>query len=106
VNELIEAAPAETQADAAAKLVALKQEAAKGNDANDGMIVKLVDGLVALMVGLIPTERNGQPIPADASDAIERSFADVAGCWPPSSGHDGLSARRGPLCHIDLLQRG
>jgi hypothetical protein len=47
--EVIGAAPTEKRAEAEAKLVALKQEAAKGKDANDGVIAKLVDGLVKLV---------------------------------------------------------
>ena len=49
--EAIRAAPAETRAEAEAKLVALKQETAKGEKANDGVIAKLVDGLVGLVPG-------------------------------------------------------
>ncbi len=54
LRPLIEAigdAPAEKRAEAEAKLAALKQEAAKGKDANDGVIAKLVDGLVGLVPG-------------------------------------------------------
>ena len=51
LSEAIGAAPAEVRAEAEAKLAALKQEAAKGKDANDGVIAKLVDGLV----GLVPS---------------------------------------------------
>jgi hypothetical protein len=39
------------QSEAEAKLVALKQEAAKGEDANDDVIAKLIDGLVKLAPG-------------------------------------------------------
>ena len=49
--EAIRAAPAEKRADAEEKLVGLKQEAAKGKNANDGTIAKLVDGLVGLVPG-------------------------------------------------------
>jgi hypothetical protein len=49
VLEAIKAAPSGAQPDAEAKLTALKQEAAKGKDANDGTIAKLVDGLVGLV---------------------------------------------------------
>ena len=49
--EAIGAAPAEVRSEAEAKLAVLKQEAAKGKDANDGMIAKLVDGLVGLVPG-------------------------------------------------------
>ena len=49
VIEAIGAAPAEVRAEAEAKLAALKQEAAKGKDANDGTVAKLVDGLVGLV---------------------------------------------------------
>jgi hypothetical protein len=37
--------------DAAAKLAALKSEAAKGKNADDGVVAKLVDGLVGLVPG-------------------------------------------------------
>jgi hypothetical protein len=43
--------PHQAQSEAKAKLVALKQEAAKGKDANDGVIAKLIDGLVELVPG-------------------------------------------------------
>jgi hypothetical protein len=49
VTEAIGTAPAEARAEAEAKLAALKEEAAKGNDANDGVVAKLVDGLVELV---------------------------------------------------------
>jgi hypothetical protein len=45
----IGAAPAEKRAEAEAKVIALKQEAAKGKDADDGVMAKLVDGLVGLV---------------------------------------------------------
>jgi hypothetical protein len=49
--EAVKTAPAEKQAEANAKVAALKEEAAKGKDANDGVIAKLVDGLVGLVPG-------------------------------------------------------
>jgi hypothetical protein len=49
VHEAIRAAPTEGRAEAEARLAALKQEAAKGKDADDGVIAKLVDGLVSLV---------------------------------------------------------
>lgn len=49
--EAIGTAPAEIRSEAEAKLAALKQEAAKGKAANDGVIAKLVDGLVGLVPG-------------------------------------------------------
>jgi hypothetical protein len=51
VIEAIRAVPAEKRADAEAKLATLKEEAAKGKDANDGVIARLVDGLVGLVPG-------------------------------------------------------
>jgi hypothetical protein len=42
-------APAEKRAEAEAKLAALKEEARKGKDANDSVIAKLLDGLIALV---------------------------------------------------------
>ena len=40
------------RSEAEAKLAALKQEASKGKDANDGVIAKLVDRLVGLAPGV------------------------------------------------------
>lgn len=51
VLEAIRAAPPQAQAEAETKLAALKQEASKGKDANDGVMAKLVDGLVTLIPG-------------------------------------------------------
>jgi hypothetical protein len=51
LRALIAAAPAELQPEAAEKLEALTQEAAKGPEANDGAMARAVDGLV----DLIPT---------------------------------------------------
>lgn len=45
----VEAAPAENRAEAAAQLAALKDEVAKGKDADDGVVAKLVDGFVSLV---------------------------------------------------------
>ena len=61
LSNAIEAAPAEARTEADAKLAALKQEAAKGKGADDGMIAKLVDGLV----GLVP----------NAATAVVSAFA-------------------------------
>ena len=49
--EKVGAAPAEVRPQAEAKLTALKEEAAKGTDAADGVLAKLVDGLVELVPG-------------------------------------------------------
>jgi hypothetical protein len=51
--EAIKTAPAEVRPGAEAKLVALKQEAAKGEKANDSTVAKLVDGLVGLVPGAV-----------------------------------------------------
>jgi hypothetical protein len=51
LSKAVEAAPAEVRTEADAKVKALKEEAAKGKGANDGVIAKLVDGLV----GLVPS---------------------------------------------------
>jgi hypothetical protein len=51
VTDAIGAAPAEKRADAEAKLAGLKEEAAKGKEANDGVIARLLDGLVELVPG-------------------------------------------------------
>jgi hypothetical protein len=53
VLEAIRAAPPQAQPEAEAKLAALKQEAAKGRDANDRTIADLVDGLVKLVPGAV-----------------------------------------------------
>jgi hypothetical protein len=51
--EAIGSAPAEKRAAAEAKLMALKQEAAKGQKAKDRVIGDLVDGLVKLVPGAV-----------------------------------------------------
>jgi hypothetical protein len=61
VLDAVKAAPAQARPEAEANLAALKQEAAKGKDANDGVIAKLMDGLV----GLVPT----------AASAVVSAFA-------------------------------
>jgi hypothetical protein len=47
LDDALKGAPPE----AAAKLAALKTEAAKGKEADDGVVAKLVDGLVGLVPG-------------------------------------------------------
>lgn len=47
--DAIQAALPEVRPEAEAKLAALKQEAAKGNDANDGVMAKLLGGLADLV---------------------------------------------------------
>jgi hypothetical protein len=59
--EAVKSAPAEARPEAEAKLAALKQEAAKGEKADDGIMAKLVDGLV----GLVPA----------AASAVVSAFA-------------------------------
>ena len=49
LSKAVEAAPAEVRAEADAKVKALKEEAAKGKGASDGVMAKLVDELVALV---------------------------------------------------------
>jgi hypothetical protein len=53
VAEAIRSAPSEKQAEAEAKLDELKREAAKGEDADDGVVARLVDGLVSLVPGAV-----------------------------------------------------
>jgi hypothetical protein len=53
LSEAVEAAPAEARSEAHAKLTALKQEAAKGKNANDRTIADLVDGLAKLIPGAV-----------------------------------------------------
>jgi hypothetical protein len=61
IAQAVSAAPPERRAEAEKKLTTLKEEAAKGKDANDGVIAKLLDGLV----GLVPT----------AASAVVSAFA-------------------------------
>jgi hypothetical protein len=49
LEEAIRAAPPEKQQEAVQKVEALKSEAAKGNGADDGVLAKLVDGIVGLV---------------------------------------------------------
>jgi hypothetical protein len=49
LRALIAAAPPEHQPEAAEKLETITQEAAKGPEANDGIMARAVDGLVALI---------------------------------------------------------
>ncbi len=49
LSNAIEAAPDEARLEADSKLTALKQEVAKGKDANDRLIADLIDGLVRLV---------------------------------------------------------
>jgi hypothetical protein len=49
--ETIHAATLPTQPEAEAKVAALKQEAAKGKNADDRVVARLVEGLVGLMPG-------------------------------------------------------
>lgn len=48
LSKAIETAPTEARAEAEKKLTALKEEAAKGNDANDDTVAGLLDELVEL----------------------------------------------------------
>jgi hypothetical protein len=61
VLEAIKAAPPQVQSEAEAKLAALKQEATRGKNASDGVMAKLVDGLV----GMVPA----------AASAVGTAFA-------------------------------
>jgi hypothetical protein len=53
LQEAIRSAPDDTRAEAETKLAALKQEAGKGKDANDGVIAGLVNGLAGLVPGAV-----------------------------------------------------
>jgi hypothetical protein len=53
VEEAVRAAPPENQPLAKQKLQELKAEAAKGKDADDGAVAKLVKGLVGLIPGAV-----------------------------------------------------
>jgi hypothetical protein len=53
VAQAIEVADLDRKAAAAEKLRALKEEVAKGANANDSVIAKLVDGLVGLVPGAV-----------------------------------------------------
>lgn len=48
LSKAIETAPIKARAEAETKLQALKEEAAKGNDANDDTVAGLMEGLVVL----------------------------------------------------------
>jgi hypothetical protein len=49
--EALAVAPADRKAEAEAKLAALQKEAGKGKAADDGVLAKLIDGLVGLVPG-------------------------------------------------------
>jgi len=49
VLEAIRAAPPQVQPEAEAKLAGVKQEVTKGKNADDGVMAKLLDGLVGLV---------------------------------------------------------
>jgi hypothetical protein len=53
VAEAARDAPESNRPEAEAKLAALKHEVAKGKNADDGAIAKLVDGLVGLVPGAV-----------------------------------------------------
>ncbi len=53
IEQAIKAAPPENQLAAMQKLEDLKNEAAKGKNAKDGTVAKLVDGLVGLIPGAV-----------------------------------------------------
>ena len=53
VADAVAAAPPEQRAQAETHLAALKQEVAKGDKADVGVVGKLVDGLVALVPGAV-----------------------------------------------------
>ena len=61
LTDVIAAAPPEVRSEAEGQVTALKQEAAKGKDANDGVMAKIVNGLV----GLVPA----------ATSAVVSAFA-------------------------------
>jgi hypothetical protein len=49
LSDVVSTAPTGQRAEAEAKLAELKKEAAKGKDADDGILAKLVDGLITLV---------------------------------------------------------
>lgn len=53
LTEAVRAAPLEKQQEAAQKVEVLKSEVAKGKDANDSVMGKLVDGIVGLVPGAV-----------------------------------------------------
>jgi hypothetical protein len=53
VEDALRTAPSEKQPEALQKLEELKAEAAKGHDAKDAVVAKLVDGLVGLIPGAV-----------------------------------------------------
>ena len=53
LTEAVRAAPHEKEQEAAQKVEALKNEAAKGNSASDSVMAKLVEGIVELVPGAV-----------------------------------------------------
>lgn len=53
LQEAVLAGPSQDQPEAMQKLDALKSEVAKGRDAKDGVVAKLVEGLVGLIPGAV-----------------------------------------------------
>jgi len=88
VLEAIGAAPAEKRAVAEAKLAELKAETAKGKDAKDGVVAKLMEGLV----GLVPSAASavasafGAPILAGIAGPVTSYVIDkLSGSDPEGS---------------------
>ncbi len=53
LSEAVHSAPAAVQQEAVQKVEDLKKEASKGKDAKDGIMAKLLDGIVALVPGAV-----------------------------------------------------
>jgi hypothetical protein len=53
ITNLLQSAPAKVQPAAAEKVQQLKSEVAKGKGANDGLMAKLIEGLVSLVPGAV-----------------------------------------------------
>jgi len=85
VSEVIDALPPATQAEAGAKPVALKEEAAKGSQANDSVVAKLVKGLVGLAPGAVSAVVSAFATPvlgAVAGPATKFVFDELQGSGP------------------------
>jgi hypothetical protein len=78
VAEALRTAPSEKRPQAEQKLSELKTEAAKGKDANDRVIAKLVDGLVGLVPGAVGAiaAAFGQPVLAGVAGSATKYMLD------------------------------
>lgn len=71
----VQQAPPQVQEEAQKKVDAIKQEVAKGKDANDNLVARLLEGLVSLVPGAVSAIGGllGQPILAGLAGPITQS---------------------------------